>query len=343
MSRISQTTPQRGRSANTPFPLGTFDQLTLRLLKGNLGPVYKPVGFPDTLRNSNGGMGGGTYNNWFQVELAVPAWIILTKGSLKPRDLNVSVYDTNQIEKFGRNIFEKTGISTEVASKEFNLNPESLNFSLPYNDRESFRDWTKTLSGETFNYYPYYDTVAATGSDLYNTYEAYRLDKGDEMYYPLPVGKYLICVSLTKNEPRPYEVGLVIEPKDDIVFIVCEDVLLVHLGLEQRLGGDDNFNIPSPITSGVSVPSGSYAFTNILAKVEAPAGEVTVTNPSTWLVTLDPGSGQTYSGDFLGDATPGFFDTIHDHSLSDWDAAWKRENKPNDALPVIFYPLLNKR
>jgi hypothetical protein len=92
MSRISQTTPQRGRNANNPFPLGTFNQLTLRVLTGELGPVYKPVGFSDTLRNSNGGIGGGTYNAWYQVELAVPAWIILTKGAFKPRDLNVSVF-----------------------------------------------------------------------------------------------------------------------------------------------------------------------------------------------------------------------------------------------------------
>jgi hypothetical protein len=285
MSRISQTTPQRGRNANNPFPLGTFNQLTLRVLTGELGPVYKPVGFSDTLRNSNGGIGGGTYNAWYQVELAVPAWIILTKGAFKPRDLNVSVYDINQIEKFGRNIFEKTSISTEVAVRDFSINPDSITVSMPALTRETFTDWTKTLSGETFNYYPYHNTVAATGSDLYNTYEAYRLDKGDEMYYPLPVGKYLICISMTKNEPRPYEVGLVIEPKDDIVYVLCEDVSLVNLGLEDT----------------------------------------------------------TPPGDFLGDATPGFFDTTHDHSLSDWDAAWKRDNKPNSQLPVIFYPLLNRR
>ena len=109
------------------------------------------------------------------------------------------------------------------------------------------------------------------------------------------------------------------------------------------MGGAENFNIASPITSGVTVPSGSTAFTNILATVEAPAGEVTVTNPSTWLLTLDPGSGQTFSGEFLGDATPGFFDTTHDHSLSAWTAAWQRENKPTDELPVMFYPLLNRR
>jgi hypothetical protein len=32
---------------------------------------------------------------------------------------------------------------------------------MPALTRETFTDWTKTLSGETFNYYPYHNTVAA--------------------------------------------------------------------------------------------------------------------------------------------------------------------------------------
>lgn len=339
----SSSTSQTNRNANNPLRLGTFEQLSLRVLTGNLGPVYKPIGSADTLRISNGGVGGGTYNNWFQVDLAVPAWIILTKGAFKPRDLNISVYDTNQVEKYGRNILEKDTISTEVVLSDFNLDPASVNVSLPQTKREFFTNWTNTLSGETFFYYPYYDTVAASGSDLYNTYEAQRLDKGNELYFPLPVGRYLICISATKNEPRPYEVGLVIEPKDDTVFILCEDTLIVNLGLEQVLGGAQNFNIPSPITSGVTIPSSAYAFTNILATIVAPAGEVEAINPATWLITLDPASGETLSGNFLGDATPGFFDTFHDHSQSDWEAAWRRDNRPNDPLPYLFYPLLNRR
>jgi len=279
----SSSTPQTSRNANNPLRLGTFDQLSLRVLTGNLGPVYKPIGSADTLRISNGGIGGGTYNHWFQVDLAVPAWIILSKGAFKPRDLNISVYDTNQVEKFGRNIFQKDTISTQQVVENFNLDPASLTISLNSLQREFFVNWSKTLSGETFYYYPYFDTVAAAGSDLYNTYEAQRIDKGNELYFTLPVGKYLICISATKNEPRPYEVGLVIEPKDDIVFLLCEDTPIVNIGLEQT------------------------------------------------------------SGNFLGDTGPGFFDTFHDHSFTDWQAAWRRDNRPTDQLPYLFYPLLNKR
>tara|TARA_S200002703_G_scaffold21848_1_gene18467 strand:+ start:7912 stop:8763 length:852 start_codon:yes stop_codon:yes gene_type:complete len=275
------STPQRGRNANNPFPLGTFDQLTLRVLTGDLGPVYKPVGFSDTLRNSNGGMGGGTYNNWFQITLAAPAWIILTKGPFKPRDLNISVYDTNQQQKVGRIIFQKERISTKIVTRNFNINPESVTISLPRETRMSYEDWEKALAEEIFYYYPFQDTVAAEGSDLYNTFESNRIDKGDEMFYPLPVGKYLVCISMTRNEPRPYEVGVVIETEEDVVNINCEDESIVNLGLEEDC-------------------------------------------------------------DLLGDTNPGFFNTFHDHSLSQWQSAWRRDNKPNSQLPLIFYPLLNK-
>jgi hypothetical protein len=48
-------------------------------------------------------------------------------------------------------------------------------------------------------------------SDLYNTFDPNRLDKGDERYYPLPQGTYLLCVSTTRNEPLSYEVAVVLE------------------------------------------------------------------------------------------------------------------------------------
>lgn len=344
MSRGRTTsTPQTSRSVNNPANLGTFDNLSLRLLTGNLGPIYKPVGRADTSLNSNGGIGGGTYNHFYSVELAVPAWIILTKGPNKPRDLNISVYDTNKVERPGRIIFQKDTISQQVAISNFRFDPQSITVSLPRADKQLLTDWAQSLSGETFYYYPYFDHIAAAGSDLYNTYENYRLDKGDEMYYPLPPGRYLICISMTRNEPRSYEVGMVIEPKDDEVFILCEDTLVVNLGLEESQGGANNFNIPSPVTSGVVIPSGANAYSNVLCAVEAPGGSVTVTNPQSWLISLSPNPELEASGNFLGEAPPEFFDTFHDHSLTDWTTAWQRDNKPSDPLPALFIPLLNRR
>ena len=51
---------QEQRTKNNPLVLGTFDQLSLRYLRGNLGAKYQV---------KTNGVGGGTYNNWFQVNL----------------------------------------------------------------------------------------------------------------------------------------------------------------------------------------------------------------------------------------------------------------------------------
>jgi len=84
-------------------------------------------------------------------------------------------------------------------------------------------DSIQSVSTQGEVYYPYLDTVASVQSDLYNTFDRYRLDRGDDRYFPLQNGKYLICISTTRNEPLDYEVGVVIEPKDTEVFILCED------------------------------------------------------------------------------------------------------------------------
>ncbi len=75
--------------------------------------------------------------------------------------------------------------------------------------------------GSLFN--PYVGHVMAAGSDLYNNYDPRRLDKGDDMYYPLGAGEYLICVSSTRNERLDYAVGIVVEVADPTPFILLED------------------------------------------------------------------------------------------------------------------------
>ena len=59
---------RRGRAATSnrnqfnPTFLGEFDQLSLRLLKGNFTQKHRVVGRADTSSASNGGFGGGGYN-----------------------------------------------------------------------------------------------------------------------------------------------------------------------------------------------------------------------------------------------------------------------------------------
>ena len=126
----------------------------------------------------SGGYGGGTYNHWFRIDISADAWIILAKGGRNPNYINVSAYDLNLTPIEGRNPFDKDSI------------PE-------------------TIDGEV--YYPYVGHVMNKQSDLYNNFDANRLDKGDLRYYPLKRGSYLLCISSTRNENIDYEVAFVVE------------------------------------------------------------------------------------------------------------------------------------
>jgi len=126
----------------------------------------------------SGGYGGGTYNHWFRIDISADAWIILAKGGRNPNYINVSAYDLNLTPIEGRNPFDKDSIS-------------------------------ETIDGEV--YYPYVGHVMNKQSDLYNNFDANRLDKGDLRYYPLKRGSYLLCISSTRNENIVYEVAFVVE------------------------------------------------------------------------------------------------------------------------------------
>lgn len=181
---------QRQRTRNSPLNLGFFSETTIRHLKGSLGPVNKPVGYKDTNATSNGGIGGGAYNHWFQVELRVPAWIIIAKGAPRPKYINVSTYDLNFNPIQGRGIFDADSISEVI---------------------------------DNITYYPYVGHVMGAQSYCTNNFDPARLDQGDQRYYPLEVGSYLICISTTRNEPLEYSVGLVIETADVNPVLLLED------------------------------------------------------------------------------------------------------------------------
>jgi hypothetical protein len=184
------STQQRQRTKENPLILGSFEQLSVRRLTGALGPKNKLVGRSDTSLTSNGGFGEGTYNHWFQINLLSPAWIILAKGGPRPKYINVSAYDLNLTPIEGRAIFDVDSI------------PETRNGDV---------------------YHPYVGHVMNKQSNLYNYFFPERLDKGDERYYPLGVGGYLLCVSTTRNEPLDYEVCIVVEFPTTTLDIVLED------------------------------------------------------------------------------------------------------------------------
>ena len=174
---------QRQRTVQDPLPIGSFVQTSIRYLRGTLGSLHKV---------NNGGYGGGTFNHWFKVKLETPGWIIIANGSVKPKFIKVSAYDLNKNPIEGRAIFQADSI-----------------------------DQFSTIDGS--RQYPYLGTVQGSQSDVYNTFDAKRLDRGDDRYFTLPIGEYLICISSVRNEPVEYAIGVVIEISDPFPLLLTED------------------------------------------------------------------------------------------------------------------------
>jgi hypothetical protein len=263
------------------------------------------VGRADTNTQSNGGFGGGTYNHWFQVNLSKPGWIIVTKGPPRPKYIQVSTYELDKTPIQGEAIFDADSV-------------------------------TITSNGEV--YIPYLDTVMSTQSDLYNYFSRMRLDRGDERYYPLGAGSYLICVSTTRNEPLNYEVGVVIEFPTTEGFFELED-------------GDGSFvlqetdntteSVVSPVTVNTLIAFPG-AFTETFCTIN-PGVTVTVAANATWLIgdTIPVADYSNYRF-VLEPGDDSYFDTIHDHSLSEWRRAWEATHQDTDAFPELFVPLTNR-
>lgn len=240
---MAHQNPQRQRTQDSPLNMGQFSQLSIRNLKGSLGPKNLVVGRRDTNQTSNGGYGGGAYNHWFSFTITAKAWIIIAKGGAKPKYINTSVYDLNLVPIQGRGIFQDDSITT-------------------------------TINGDVYN--PYVGHVMNAQSDLYNTFDPNRLDKGDERYYPLNPGTYLLCVSTTRNEPIEYEIGVIIEFPTADFELLLEDFTYILLENNDLIEDDHS---------------------------------------------------DSYEGQ-----------DSHDHSLSEWEEAWRREHQVDDRFPVFLVP-----
>jgi len=304
MSRVSQVS-QRQRTQDNPLVLGSFDETSLRVLTGTLGPKNVVVGRADTNQYSNGGFGGGSYNHWYQVNLTSPAWIITVKGGPRPNYIQVSAYDLNKNPIGGQGIFQGDSVSVESSA-----------------------DGT---------YYPYIDNIMGAPSDLYNTFDPYALGRGDDRYFSLGAGSYLLCVSTTRNELLNYTLGLVIEIVTTEMFLLLEDLERNFLTQEIALDTSNTLIIASNFTINYTLASGYNAFSSSPVTINT---GVTVTIPldSTWFISnLPPESNDL----FIIEPSDTFdFESIHEHSRAEWLAAWRRERSPLDSLPDIFEPLI---
>lgn len=304
--RVSNQVGQRSRTKQNPLDLGTFSTLSLRYLTGSFGPKNEVV---------VGGYGGGTYNHWFQVNTIKPAWIIATKAGTRPQYVNVSFYDLNHNPIVGLNPF----------------------------DNDSITDGTSLTTGDA--YFPYLDTFMSAQSDLYNTYDRLRLDRGDDRYYPLPAGSYLLCISSTRNEPLDYAVGLVVEFPITELLLALEDFSLYLQ--ENTIDPETTVTVFSPVTVDTVIstdPIKINGFTEDLCEITSGVS-VTVLSGSEWLIGRPSGGGTgAVAGDgfILETDNPQFLDTLHDHTLSEWRNAWNSQHKETDRFPAIFEALTNR-
>jgi hypothetical protein len=301
------STSQRERSQNNPLNLGTFSQTSLRLLIGNLGARNQVI---------QGGYGNYTYNHWFQITLAEPAWIIAIKAGSKLATENI-VPATNSGYAINRRFQISVYDENRTPIQERNIN-----------EKES----------------GYWAHVAGAQSDLYNTFNGDRADKGNEIYYPLEAGNYLLCISATRNEYMTYGVGLVIEfPTKGEDFILTEDAVEAFVIQENTATDPENTfeEITSPVTTNVVVDSIS-AFTPDFCivtsgnSVQVNFDNPVLGNPLTWYIGPDFILSPDKSDRIFLDATENWEYTTHEHNLAAWREAWSRENM--GTFPAFFIP-----
>jgi len=253
------------------------------------------------------GYGGGAMNHWYQINLQVPAWIITRKGGPRPNYIQLSAYDLNHTPIQGRMIFQA--------------------------DSGQFAG----LSGEL--YYPYLGKVASAQSDLYNSFNPYSLSKGDDFYYTLNPGSYLLCVSSTRNEPLDYSLGLVVEVPLTEILLLLEDLDNSFLTLESNIDLVNTVVIGPVFNVNYVLPSFTNGFTPVLSTIDS-GFTVTISENSTWLIGDDiPESEDKFLIETGNDYD---FTSVHEHSLSEWTEAWQRERSPGDPLPEIFAPLITR-
>ena len=160
------------------------------------------------------------------------------------------------------------------------------------------------------------------------------------------LGAYLICISTTRNEPLDYEVGLVVEFPITELFIALEDEDDIALFLQETaIDFSRTIDVVSPvlvdtiISSSVNQPNG---FTENICIIN-PGITVTVLFGSEWLIGAQTSLEQIAASAVL--AEPGsdlFFDSIHDHSLTEWRDSWESTHQDTDKLPEVFIPLTNR-
>ena len=299
---------QRERSQFNPLDLGRFDRTSLRLLTGTLGPKSQII---------DGGYGNDTYNHWFKLTLLDNAFVLVIKAGTKLATSNVTP----------SSLFNQTATRFTAAFYDINQTPieERYIHEFPFG---------------------YKGTAAGAQSDLYNTFDPNKFNKGNELFYELPPGEYLICVSATRNELFQYGVGLVVEiPSNDEDFILTEDLIVSYILQEDFSNQEVEFiQIPQFVTQNITL-TGVSAYTPDFSQIESGVFvQVNFQNTQTsgqltWVIGPDF-TNFTEGDKILQDVTENYAETqIPDHSLTEWKEAWDRDHEYDNRFPSgVFAP-----
>lgn len=311
----NNSTSQRQRSQFNPLNLGKFDRTSLRVLTGTLGMRSEII---------RGGYGRDTYNHWYQVTLIDRGYILLFKAGTKPATANLAFPNSS------------VGANPKYAADRFMIAVYNQNTNpiipLPIHQQPEI----------------YYGQVAAVQSEtLNNSDPIYRFDNGNEMYFELEPGNYLICVSAVCNELIDFAVGLVLEfPSTDEQFILLENRELAYMLQEDILSGDDPLRIreiPSPISANTTLDTFS-AFTpppcTINQGVFMQVNNATVSGvPLTWIIKdISASPSDALNDRIFLDATPNWASSEPIiHSRTEWRNAWKRDHQQDNRYPAIVF------
>ena len=169
-------------------------------------------------------------------------------------------------------------------------------------------------------------------------------------FIPLEAGNYLLCISATRNELMTYGVGLVIEfPSDDTNFILTEDAVEAFVLQENlNLGPDgslDYISIPQVVNANITLTDENAFTPNSCTILNGNAVQINYQATSTsgnltWYIGPDFPGGDEADDRILLDVTENWGAANHEHNLSLWRQAWRRENMGN--FPDFFYTIRSR-
>ena len=129
------------------------------------------------------------------------------------------------------------------------------------------------------------------------------------------------------------------------MFIATEDEDEIGLLLQETaIDFSRTINVISPVAVNTIISSSTEqpnGFTELLAVVNSGI-TVTVLFGSEWLISEQIPSAQEDDFAVIVDADPAFFNSIHDHSLAEWQEHWENTHQDTDKFPEAFVPLTNR-